>query len=145
MKTLRAKIRTLKESNHLIPILLIFSLGLLPLLYFHAGSLFFGADTGNYMFHPLNVQMWDTFSSGTGIYNPPTVPLAIPFQIFYFSLSSIGISLAVSQALLNSYLFHGCRLFNVFISSFFICRQNHQVSFHGDFLLQFSICLMRTT
>lgn len=59
------------------------------------------------MFHPLSFQMWDTFSSGTGIYNPPTVPLAIPFQIFYFSLSSIGISLSISQALLNSILFMG--------------------------------------
>ena len=57
------------------------------------------------MYHPLTVQSWDTFSSGTGIYNPPTVPLAIPFQIFYLSLNSIGISFGISQALLNSFLF----------------------------------------
>jgi hypothetical protein len=105
MNTFRGKIRALKESSHLLPVVIILCLGLLPLLYIHAGLSFFGADTGNYMFHPLTVQSWDTFSSGTGIYNPPTVPLAIPFQIFYLSLNSIGISFGISQAFLNSFLF----------------------------------------
>lgn len=108
-------IRTLRKSNHLLPLVIIFSLGLLPLSYFRGGSLIFGGDTGNYMFHLLDIHIWDTISSGTGIYNPPTVPLGIPYQIFYTCLNIIGVSLPFSQALLNSILFIGAGLSMYFL------------------------------
>ena len=103
------------RKSHLLPLAIIFLLGLLPLWYSIDGLLIFGGDTGPYMFQLPHIYVWYTTSSGTGLYNP-TVVLNIPFQTFYSFLNTIGVPLSLSQAMLNCIWFMGAGLSMYFLA-----------------------------
>jgi hypothetical protein len=115
-------------KNHLLPLAIIFSLGLLPLWYSSAGLLIFGGDTGPYMLQRPNIYAWDTLNSGTGYYNP-AILLGIPFQTFYSFLTAIGIPLFLSQAMLNCIWFMGAGFSMYFLAiSLFNGKKLHIVA-----------------
>lgn len=89
-----------------ISLVLIFILGLTPLLYFLDGSLIIGGDAGYQLLDPIfqlsKLYSWDIVH-GSG-YNNPTYYLLSSFLIPLSFLSIVGLPLFVSQALFLTFL-----------------------------------------
>jgi hypothetical protein len=106
------------RKDCLLSLAIIFSLGLVPLLYFRDGLLIIGGDEGYQLLDPVFqlhniIYVWDTFF-GPGCYTL-TSPLSFSYLILLGFPCILKIPLFVSEALVLTFLFMSAGLLMYFL------------------------------